>query len=288
MVVVEAVQAVVGLSGSEASGLLGARVASSELAASFLKRVPALLRSGSITTITEAEVCYNEVRGPIQWSETLSARASSGSGALVFVCTSTRRGYDTAANRALKEALAILRDAADAVGPATALALSPDLRSQIRLARSQASQYCNHRVLQGVQDGRLDPRELRKLSASKRAASAGESLELIRFATDPLPAPAVARLVDDETSAGHRLFLAVVAGLAQMGQEIRPVRISDGAVVAGPASYRHHRGPVPGVRVGRTRIVLQRSDGDDRDGDVAVLRGPDDLPGVLRGALATA
>ena len=285
IVAVEALEAVAGLTGNEAAGLLGARVATSQLAATFLRRVPALLRSGSITTVTEAETCYNEVRGPIQWSETLSARAASGSGALVFVCTSTRRGYDTPSNRALKEALAILRDAAEAVGPTTALALSPDLQSQIRLVRSQAIQYMHHRVLQDVSDQRMGARDLRKVSASRRASSAAESLELIRFATDPLPASAVARLVDEESESGHRLFLAVVAGLTVIGENVLPVIIREGAVVAGPATYRHHRAHHPGVRVGRTRIVLSEADITDRDELVAVLEGPEDLPRVLGEAL---
>jgi hypothetical protein len=288
IVAVEALEAVVGLTTNEAAGLLGARVATSELASTYLRKVPSLLRSGSITTVTEAETCYNEVRGPIQWSETLSARAASGSGALVFVCTSTRRGYDTPSNRALKEALAILREAAEAVGPTTALALSPDLQSQIRLIRSQAVQYSYHRILQDVSNQRMAPRDLRKLSASRRSSAAEDSLELIRFATDPLPASAVARLVDSETEAGHRLFLAVVAGLAEMGENVLPVRVSDGAVVAGPATYRHHRARHSGVRVGRTRVVISENDITEMDEPVAVLSGPDDLQRVLREALQLA
>jgi DNA-binding transcriptional regulator YdaS (Cro superfamily) len=288
IVAVEALEVVVGLTTNEAAGLLGARVATSELAATYLRKVPALLRSGSITTVTEAEVCYNEVRGPIQWSETLSSRAASGSGAQVFICTSTRRGYDTPANRALKEALAILRDAAEAVGPTTALALSPDLQSQIRHVRSQAIQYSYHRILQDVSGQRMGARDLRKLSASRRSSAAADSLELIRFATDPLPATAVARLVDAETEAGHRLFLAVVAGLADMGQNVLPVRVAEGAVIAGPATYRHHRARHPGVRVGRTRIVLSERDITELDEPVALLGGPDDLQRVLREALELA
>jgi hypothetical protein len=288
IVAVEALEAVVGLTANEAAGLLGARVATSELASAYLRKVPSLLRSGSITTVTEAETCYNEVRGPIQWSETLSARAASGSGALVFVCSSTRRGYDTPSNRALKEALAILREAAEAVGPTTALALSPDLQSQIRRVRSQAVQYSYHRILQDVSNQRMAPRDLRKLSASRRTNAAEDSLELIRFATDPLPASAVARLVDTETEAGHRLFLAVVAGLAEMGENVLPVRVAEGAVVAGPATYRHHRARHSGIRVGRTRVVLSESDITEMDEPVAVLSGPDDLQRVLREALQLA
>ena len=288
IVAVEALEAVVGLTTNEAAGLLGARVATSELASTYLRKVPSLLRSGSITTVTEAETCYNEVRGPIQWSETLSARAASGSGALVFVCTSTRRGYDTPSNRALKEALAILREAAEAVGPTTALALSPELQSQIRRVRSQAVQYSYHRILQDVSNQRMAPRDLRKLSASRRSSSAEDSLELIRFATDPLPASAVARLVDSETEAGHRLFLAVVAGLAEMGENVLPVRVAEGAVVAGPATYRHHRARHSGIRVGRTRVVLSENDITEMDEPVAVLSGPDDLQRVLREALQLA
>ena len=103
-----------------------------------------------------------------------------------------------------------------------------------------------------------------------------------------MPASAVARLVDDETESGHRLFLAVVAGLAVIGEDVLPVAVREGAVTAGPATYRHHRGHHPGVRVGRTRIVLSEDDITDRDELVAVLQGPEDLPRVLGEALQLA
>ena len=96
------------------------------------------------------------------------------------------------------------------------------------------------------------------------------------------------KLVDQETESGHRLFLAVVAGLSVMGKDVLPVSVREGAVVAGPATYRHHRGHSPGVRVGRTRIVLSESEITERDELVAVLHGPEDLPRVLDEALQLA
>ncbi len=174
------------------------------------------------------------------------------------------------------------------MGPTTALALSPDLQSQIRRVRSQAIQYSYHRILQDVSGQRMAARDLRKLSASRRSNTAEDSLELIRFATDPLPASAVARLVDTETEDGHRLFLVAVAGLAEMGENVLPVRVAEGSVIAGPASYRHHRARNGGVRVGRTRIVLSEGDIPEMDEPVALLSGPDDLQRVLREALQLA
>ena len=49
-----------------------------------------------------------EVRGPVLWSETMSARPPSFGDPDLFVCTSPQRDYDTAENRVLVRALRVL------------------------------------------------------------------------------------------------------------------------------------------------------------------------------------
>ena len=272
------------MSANEAAGLLGARVATSELAATFLRRVPALLRSGSITTVTEAETCYNEVRGPIQWSETLSARAASGSGALVFVCTSTRRGYDTPANRCAQGSAGhppgLRRSGGSDHSPGVVarppepdpagtfagdpVQLPPGAAGRVRQAHelsrpAKGLGLTAHQLGGGV--ARADP--FRHRSAARRRRSPGWSMRR--------PRPATA--CSSPSSPGWPV----------MGEDVLPVSVREGAVVAGPATYRHHRGRHSGRPGGpHAASCSPRARSPRRDELVAVLQRSRGSPACAR------
>ena len=60
---------------------------------------------------TEPERCVGEIRGPVLWGETMSARSSSAGDPGLFVCATTTKAYDTDENRVLKAALAAVHRA---------------------------------------------------------------------------------------------------------------------------------------------------------------------------------
>ena len=86
--------------------LVGADVATSpeaERAARRACRTPS--RSLATSLQTQTERCIGELRGPVLWSETMSARASSFGDEGLFVCKTPSRAYDIDENRVLVAAL---------------------------------------------------------------------------------------------------------------------------------------------------------------------------------------
>src|SRR5215211_5671254 len=83
--VVEMVDAVLGLSPNVARQLAGTMLATSPEAESLLV---------AMSTTSSPERCRGELRGPVLWSETMSARSSSSGNQDVFICSSPQRAYD--------------------------------------------------------------------------------------------------------------------------------------------------------------------------------------------------
>src|SRR5690606_24827506 len=90
-------------------------VAAGPEATELLSDLDGLARGLANTTGKAAERCRGEVRGPIMWSETLSARASSFGADDVFVCSAPYREYDVPENRVLREALRRIAEAGERV-----------------------------------------------------------------------------------------------------------------------------------------------------------------------------
>src|SRR4051794_41006699 len=83
----------------------GVILASSPEVDQLIEEMPVIIRSLAIATTARNERLHGEVRGPVVWSETMAARASSAGDPAVFVCTNSVRAYDTAENRVLVGAL---------------------------------------------------------------------------------------------------------------------------------------------------------------------------------------
>ncbi len=109
--------------------MVGARVATSPEAEALLEAMPKTVRSLATSLQTQTERCLGSLRGPVLWSETMSARASSFGDEGLFVCKTPSRAYDIDENRVLVAALD--------VDPR----LGPHRRAQQR-ARSRGSRSC--------------------------------------------------------------------------------------------------------------------------------------------------
>src|SRR4051794_27501034 len=75
--VVAMVDAVLGLSPNVVRQLAGTMLATSTEAERLLSMMPHTLRSLAMSTTSSPEHCRGELRGPVLWSETMSARSSS-------------------------------------------------------------------------------------------------------------------------------------------------------------------------------------------------------------------
>ena len=104
--------ALLGLPNRVARQLVGAVLATSDEAEDLLEAMPAIVRSMAIATTDRAERCMGELRGPVLWAETMSARSASAGDPGLFVCATTTKAYDTDENRVLKAALDAIRRAA--------------------------------------------------------------------------------------------------------------------------------------------------------------------------------
>ena len=71
--VIRTVSAITGLSNSVVSQLVGVAVAGSTEANRLLDELPRSIRSLATSMTTQNERCKGELRGPVLWSETMSA-----------------------------------------------------------------------------------------------------------------------------------------------------------------------------------------------------------------------
>src|SRR5699024_6266478 len=75
----------------------------------FVQALPTLLQNFKTTTTLKSEINIGEVRGTINWPETLKTRLSQNyADRLTFSTTESIRSYNTPENSVLKELLTIL------------------------------------------------------------------------------------------------------------------------------------------------------------------------------------
>src|SRR4051795_9351490 len=105
------VAALTGLPVHDVSRMVGTDIATSEQADALLAAMPSTVRSLATSLQTQTERCVGQLRGPVLWSETMSARASSFGDDGLFVCQTPSRAYDIDENRVLVAALNSIREA---------------------------------------------------------------------------------------------------------------------------------------------------------------------------------
>ena len=105
------VDALIGLSPEVVVQLAGVLVATCDEAETLLDAMPVALRNLKTAIGANHERCYGELRGPVQWSETVAAQGSSLGNRDVFVCESPERAYDIDENQVLVGALRAVADA---------------------------------------------------------------------------------------------------------------------------------------------------------------------------------
>ena len=96
-----AAEALLGMRHASVRVLAGSLHATSPEVNALLLHMPIALRSLGIATTNRPERCHGEIRGPVQWSETISARGATAGASDLFICTTTARAYDTPENRIL-------------------------------------------------------------------------------------------------------------------------------------------------------------------------------------------
>jgi hypothetical protein len=278
------ISAVTGLSRPAVGELVGTVLATSREAEEVLAAFPRSIRSLATSMGAQAERCIGELRGPVLWSETLSARASSFGDPDLYICATPRRAYDVDENRVLVAALVTVREAARAavehIG-GEARYEDPTIREAIHNG-SLAARFVEHPSLADVSRRRPTGRALRRARSGKKRSTYAPAVRMLDRAAEPLDAAAVRSLCDRRTRAQHEVLLAVVDRLESTGGQLPGFRAERGALFAGPVQYRHparaaELGGRSGITVGQVLLDvpwhLAETDRDRATAELAARAG---------------
>jgi len=303
---VPTVAALLGLPSLAVSQVVGSTMAGGPEARALLAMMPATVRSLATSLKSHHQRCVGELRGPVIWSETMSARASSFGDPDLFICATPTRAYDIDENQVLVAALKIVADAGkDAVDRAPTPVVDPVLDAA-RRAGAEASRWMEHPSLTNVSRQRPGARAVRRTRSGKHQRSYGPALAVLDRASEPLTVADVDAWRDARTRAQHAVLMGLVERLERGGRQLPDFRVERGALLAGPMQYRHNRRlgdreTVAGITIGRLLVdVPSRLHDPDRaraDAELAArsagrptmaIMGEDDLDEAVERAVGMA
>ena len=281
-----AVAAMLGLPRRLARQLVGVVLATSSEVEDLLDAMPRILRSLAIATTDRPERCYGELRGPVLWSETMSARSASAGDPGLFVCATTTRAYDTDENRVLKSALDVVLAAGRAAGHPYEQIVE-DVIKRARHNGQQAARLMEHQTLASVPVARLSGRALRRTRAGSRRTTYQPALAVLHRADEPLFAEHLLAFADARTRAQHDLLAATLARMEAVTGTPPILRVARGSLVAGPLSYHHpgredDEGSIDGIVIGGVLLdVPDPLDGQSEDARARLTTRAGDRQAVL-------
>ncbi|MEO6317815.1 MAG: hypothetical protein ABIP36_03440 [Acidimicrobiales bacterium] len=221
--------------------LVGAVLATSAEAEGLLSAMPSIVRSMAIATTDRAERCVGEIRGPVLWAETMSARSSSAGDPGLFVCATTTKAYDTAENRTLKAALDVIRRAGRHADVGTD-GYGDDVIRRARHNGQQAARLLEHQTLSQVPVTRPNGRMLQRTRNSTRRHTYRPALAMLQRAGQPLGPADVSAFADERTRAQHDLLAATLQHLEGVTGERLVLRSDHGGLSAGRVTFHHPGG----------------------------------------------
>ena len=234
-----AAEAVLGLPGTAARQLVGAMLATTDEAETLLERMPFIVRSLTVSTVTKAQRCHGEIRGPVLWSETMGARSASAGDTGLFVCARPEKFFDTPENQLLVAALWAIRDAGRAAEAGGSGDYDDDLLRRARQNGHRATHFLEHRALAEVSRTRPTGRAQRRARAGARRRTYGPALAMLACVAEPLTPGQVALYADKRTAGQHDLLLLTLLAVAARGVDLPRLRVGHGELHAGPVRFLH-------------------------------------------------
>jgi hypothetical protein len=217
-------------------------LAASEEAVELLDGMELRVRTLKTTVATSAERCVYSVRGPILWSETITARANALGNEDVFVCMTTARSFDTVENRILVAALEAIARAGKALRGPTGERVDPAEVDRIAAVAEEAAHWRNNPRLADIKGGRLNGRGLARLRGGHRMARLAPVLAVRRRVAEPFIPEDVHGLADDATRAYHGFVLQVLDVVSRAAGRSGHLTLSDDGLWSGQLSFRHPAG----------------------------------------------
>ncbi len=230
--------------------LVGSVLATCDESEDLLDAMPRIVRSLSVATTDRPERCHGELRGPVLWSETMSARSASAGDPGLFVCAATTKAYDTDENRVLKAALWVIARAGREASYGVDLHGDEVLR-RARQNEQRALRLLEHHTLSGVRLMRASSRSMRRTRAGRRRSTYQPALALLGRAREPIHAIHLHSYAPRATIDAHDLLAASLAALDERHDRLLPLRTSHGQLVAGPIRYQH----ASGVTIGGAAVT---------------------------------
>ena len=253
--VARTVAALTGLPILEVGRMVGTEIATSSQADGLLAAMPSTLRSLATSLHSQNERCIGALRGPVMWSETMSARASTFGDEGLFICQTPSRAYDIDENRVLVAALVSIRDAARLSEQDDEHALEDPIVRAARRNGNDAARFLEHPSLASVARERPKPRAIKRTRSGKHRKSYEPALMMLDRAGNPMSVDTVRGWCDERTRAQHAVLVGLMARLERHGNtRLPPFRVERGALFSGPVQYYHgHR---LGDRVHLSGIVI--------------------------------
>jgi hypothetical protein len=231
-----AVQAFTGLAPAAARQLVAMRLAGSPEADLLLDHMHETVRSMAIATTSHPVRTTGEVRGPILWSETMSARTSSPGAGNVFICSSPVKAYDTPENRVLAHALTRIRDAAQSIERHPAEPTAGTLSRRARHNGTRAARALEHRTLGGLDRKKPHPRDIKAARSGSRKHRYRFAVAMLERAADPVPGAVIVAITPPRVARQHGLLLAL---LERLGAAAGTLQVADAGLLSGPVRYLH-------------------------------------------------
>ncbi len=236
------VDALLGLSVDVVEQLVGVLVATCDEAEALLHGMPKILRTLKTSVGTNHERCVGEIRGPVQWSETLAAQASSLGNRDVFVCSSTRRAYDIEENQVLVGALQAVARAGSGVDSVSGEAYEDEGLRRARHNAKSARRYLDHRSLEAIRvEGRPSARAIKRTRRGKTSAAYRPALAMLERVSEPLSLHELSPYCDRRTRVQHGVLIGIIEELESRGMRVPAVRAEGGSLFAGPVEFVHPR-----------------------------------------------
>lgn len=274
------VDALLGLSTDVVEQLVGVLVATCEEAETLLHDMPRTLRTLKTSVGSNHERCVGELRGPVQWSETLAAQASSLGNRDVYICASTRRAYNIDENQVLVGALQAVARAGASIDKVGDDSYEDEGLRRARHNAKVARRYLDHRTLEAIRvQGRPSARAIKRTRSGKTGAAYRPALAMLERANEPLSLAELSPYCDRRTRAQHGLLLGIIEELESRGMRVPALRAEGGSLFAGPVEFVHprrrgDRSRVHGVLIGNVLVdVPERLKERDRAAVERELQG---------------
>ncbi len=250
----------------------------------LIERLPMLLRSLDQTLTVRLERTSGEVRGPINWAETIAARATSGGAGDAVVCGSPARETDTPLNRTLVSVLERLGQLGPRLGPESAQG-SPRIvraREVAHIARRTASS----KALSPVARGRITTKDRSRARSARAAPRYAEVFDVDARLAEPLDPDGLGGECDPITTRRHELLVAVLEGLERRCGNLPAMSCAGGVATCGPVEFRHHDRPGasplgPGVSLAGVMLDVADETGTSSTPGAWTVRTTSDLDGLL-------